>query len=122
MAGIIDIAATAIGQSLAAVAGETITATRGGQTIELPAVIGASAIETVAGDTIEQSQSVDFIVSAVDYDFGGGPVEPERGDRFARTIGESTLVYEAMSMLGAAVFRYCDSSRLRLRIHSKRVT
>lgn len=99
------------------VAGVTITIGRAGQDpIEVLAVPGRSMHEsqTETGQVL-QTQARDYHILAADYDFGAGPVLPERFD----TATEGGVTYTVLSLGGDAQFRYMDQGRAILRVHYK---
>jgi hypothetical protein len=82
--------ATAIrvaGRAAAAASGEKIKIQRGSVTTNcLPCGLGSSTFPTLTADgAVIAIRSQDFLILAELYDFGDGPVEPLRGDRFIRT-------------------------------------
>lgn len=99
------------------VAGVSITIGRAGKTpISVVAVPGRSMHESVTETgQVLQTQARDYHVLAEDYDFGDGPVLPERFD----TATDGGVVYTVLSLGGDAQFRFMDQGRAILRIHYK---
>jgi hypothetical protein len=108
---VISDVAQALAASLQSVAGKPLVCRRGSQAVELTGTVGTTAFESVnESGIIEQFQSRDFLVSAADYAFG----LPQRGDQ----IDDGQFTYEVMS---AVPYRFSDTSRTILRIHTKQV-
>lgn len=87
----------------------TITATRGRSFLE-------HADETQA---ILRIETRDFLVLRDDYDFGDGATLPQRNDQFEEVIGDQTHVFEVLPLNGAPAWRWSNSSRKTIRIHTK---
>lgn len=99
----------------------TVTYQRGGDEIELSATIGQTTFEQVDDHGITRTQSRDFLVRAADLVLGSAAVLPISGDRIVETDGAQTYTYEVMAPGGEPPYRYSDSFRNTLRIHTKMV-
>ena len=86
---------------------------RGDQYLELPATIGRTVFK-VSDDygRFQYIESRDYLISATDL-----ATLPEKGDE----IVENGFVYEVMAPNGEPEWRYSDSSRQCLRIHTKHI-
>ena len=89
---------------------------RGDQVLELPATIGRTVFK-VSDDygRFQYIESRDYLVSAVDLILDGVITLPEKDDE----IIESGQIYEVMAPNSEPEWRYSDSSRQCLRIHTK---
>lgn len=96
---------------------------RGAETAQLAATIGRTKFEIDDGyGAIERYESRDFLVLAEELVLGGIAVLPDRGDRIEETVGLTTYVYEVCAPGKAPPWRYSDSYRQTLRIHSKLIS
>lgn len=90
--------------------------------MELTAIAGHTTFTVETTDFgVEQVESHDFIVLADSYRFDGVVTLPHRGDRITRTVGPQQLHYEVMPHPGMQPYRYSDTDRTILRIHTKQV-
>ena len=90
--------------------------------VELPATIGKSEYEQDDGEgVITRAQVRDFLINT--KDLLGSPIGtwPRRGDRILESDGETTFIYELMSIGSEPPWRYSDPFRVKLRIHTKLV-
>ncbi|MEO1617635.1 MAG: hypothetical protein AAFV88_17425 [Planctomycetota bacterium] len=91
-------------------------------TVELPATIGKSEYEQDDGDgVITRAQVRDFLINTKDLLQSAIATWPRRGDRILETDGDTTFVYELMSIGNEPPWRYSDPFRVKLRIHTKLV-
>jgi hypothetical protein len=98
---------------------ETVTYTRGEDSVSLAATIGKVPVEsTDANGFTIQSEVVDFLITAADLILDDATVLPEVGD----TITYGTKIYEVMNMPGMGHYRYSDSFGKTFRIHTKEIT
>ena len=86
---------------------------RSGQIVEIPAALGRTLfrIEDEYGITI-RTESRDFLIAASDLN-----VEPERGDQ----IIYAGVCYEVLAPNSEPCWRWSDSFRQTLRIHTKEI-
>jgi len=63
----------------------------------------------------------DFVLDMDDYDFGGGAVEPRKGDRIKRTIDGTVHTYEVLPIPSGRVCEWGDTSGDEWRIHAKHI-
>jgi hypothetical protein len=104
-------------------ASRTVTYRRGAAAKVIDATVGRTVLEAPDDLGVVVRQEVrDYLVHAADLDFGAGPVPPQRGDQIEEPDGAAAAVYEVLP-LGPEqeTWRYADPSRIRLRIHTKRV-
>ena len=104
--------------------GKPVVYRRGESSCTWRAVQGATNFETADANGVMVSfTSADFIGKAdeliLDEEPTIGPVEPQRGDRIWKRKGNSTLVYEILSLNGQPAYRYSDPERSIIRIHTK---
>lgn len=99
-----------------------VTYSRGEDSAEVAATIGRTEFE-VAGDygVIERTESRDFLILATDLVLAGVAAAPQRGDQIRETVGEKVYVYEVMAPGVEPCWRYSDSHRKTLRVHTKHV-
>lgn len=90
--------------------------------VELPATIGKSEYEQDDGEgVITRAQVRDFLINTKDLLGSVIGTWPRRGDRILETDGDTTFVYELMSIGNEPPWRYGDPFRVKLRIHTKLV-
>jgi hypothetical protein len=101
----------------------TVTYTRGAQSVGVSAVVVQQPLQVTdgMGGLGTEWDNTDFLVDAADLVILGVQIEPQRGDRIARTLGGVTVTYEVMAPLGEAAWRWADSYGVTRRIHAKKV-
>jgi len=89
---------------------------RGEGAVELPATVGKTVFK-VSDDygRFQYIESRDYLIHAADLVLNGQTVLPQSGDE----ITENGFVYEVMAPNGEPEWRYSDSYRQCLRIHTK---
>ncbi len=99
-----------------------VTYQRGGSEVELAATIGRTVFEQDdhAGG-LTRIESRDFLIRAADLVLAGDTTLPKPGDRIVETDSISTYTYEVMAPGSEPPWRYSDSNRATLRIHTKHV-
>lgn len=104
-------------------AGETITYTRGAQSVTITAVPGKSMlrVQDSSGNSVIEWTDADWLIAAADLVIGGSAIEPQRGDLIARTSGGSTITYEVRPIESEGAWRWSDESRTIMRIHTKEI-
>ena len=104
---------------------QTVTYRRGEVSVELQATIGRTEHEVENGyGVLEKVETRDYIVRAEDLVLGGTAALPKRGDQIVELHGETELTYEVMApgtRSGSSHFKYADTYRQSLRIHTKHV-
>jgi len=93
---------------------------RGGESVILPATIGRTVFE-VERETgaYEPYESRDFLISAADLILSGEPVLPVLGDIVKETVDGKVYEYEVMAPGSEPCWRWSDTYRHTLRIHTK---
>ncbi len=93
-----------------------VTYRRGEDTAEVSATIGKTVfrIEDEYGRIVHY-ESRDYLISASDLVLNGTIITPERSDE----IIEDGFVYEVMAPANEPEWRYSDTHRQTLRIHTK---
>lgn len=96
---------------------------RGDHSVTLDAIIGRTEYEATDeyGITI-QTESRDYLPLAADLILDGEVTLPQIGDTIKETDGEVTVVYEVLPIGQQPHWRYSDTFRKRLRIHTKLVS
>ena len=89
---------------------------RRGEYLEPPATIGRTVFK-VSDDygRFQYIESRDYLITAADLVLDGVITLPEKGDE----IVENGQIYEVLAPNGEPEWRYSDSSRQCLRIHTK---
>jgi hypothetical protein len=89
---------------------------RGGDSAEVPATVGKTVFK-VTDDygRYQHIESRDYLISVADLVLNGTQILPEPGDE----IVEGGFVYEVMAPNDEPEWRYSDSYRQTLRIHTK---
>lgn len=96
---------------------------RGEHSVALDAIIGRTEYEATDeyGITI-QTESRDYLPLAADLILDGEETLPQIGDTIEETDGDRTIVYEVLPIGQQPHWRYSDTFRKRLRIHTKLVS
>lgn len=91
-------------------------------TVQAAATIGRTVFE-VARDygVFEKIESRDYIIAAGELLLNDEPVLPARGDQIRETRDGTTYVYEVMAPGNEPCWRWSDSYRRSLRIHTKQI-
>ncbi len=122
MANLLATGATWLASQLKAHASETVQYVRSGETtLSLLATIGQTEFDTEdERGILIKVQSRDFLITTADLDFGEGAVEPQLNDVIKETVGSVVHHYEVLPFGSERqLWRYSDTSRLILRIHTK---
>lgn len=94
----------------------TVEYRRGEDAVELLATIGQTIFKQRSEyGAIIFTESRDFLITAADLTLG----EPERGDQIIETLVGSEIIYEVMAPGDEHHFRYSDTDRRMLRVHTK---
>lgn len=95
---------------------------RGTESTELLATIGKTEWDQADEfGIVRRFESRDFLVRSADLILGGVTVQPEAGDQVVETALGGSLVYEVMAPGGAPPWRYSDTYRSTIRVHTKHV-
>ncbi len=112
-----------LGSQLKANASSLIAYEQGSNAVDILATIGrhvpanAGAVEGAEVDTFATT----FTFDRLDLDFGGGPVEPQRGDviRFTDDTTTTTFVFEVMPTDDGRHWKQSDAFGARLEVAAK---
>lgn len=103
--------------------GEVVSLVRGG--IETQGVTARVILQEYQGEGEDGLTTTfiltDFVLDIDDYEFGGGAVEPRKGDRIKRVIGSTTHTYEVLPVPNGRVCEWADASGDRWKIHAKHI-
>lgn len=110
-----------LGDKLKAFASSEITYKRAASSVTLLAHFGRTEFDVDAEFDIarETFESRDFIVEAVDLDFGAGQIDPVEGDRVEWVDGGSTYTFEVVLPPSSPPWRWADPFHKRKRIHTR---
>ena len=94
-----------------------------GDSFALTAVRGKTTFRVDTGTGFfEEVESRDWIVAPEDLLFGCEEILPERGDKILLEQEDGTyLVFEVTSPSGESHYRWCDSYRKAMRIHTQEI-
>jgi hypothetical protein len=112
-------------KAAAKASGKTVTITRTGETDieDVSCGLGSSPFQTIGADgSLITIRSQDFLILAELYDFGDGPVEPQRGDLVTHEQDDGEHIYELLDIPGAPAWRFADAYQQRLRLHTNEIT
>ncbi len=98
-------------------AGETVTYARGAQSVEVTAVVGESAHDSIDDGMPVTVQSRDFMIAVEDLLLGASAVTPQAGDR----ITQGSALFVVRDISGSNCWRYSDHPRSTYRIHTVEV-
>jgi hypothetical protein len=104
--------------------GELCVYRRGATAKPLRIVFGSTTFEEeTRGGTVVQTRSMDCLALTADF-LETGFVNPQPGDRVEKTdpVTEKALAFEVMSPGGSQCWRYSDTHRSRMRMHTKQVS
>lgn len=124
MTDVLQTGTTWLASQLSSYASHEVTYVRGADSVAISASFGRTEMEIdgAAGQIRLSHTDRDFIIAAADLVLSGSQVEPQEGDEIQEIVNGITHTYEVMSPDGMEeVFRYCDASRVMLRIHTKLV-
>ena len=95
---------------------------RGTDTVVVSATIGRTVFTVHDGLGVStEYEARDFLILAEELVLGGERTVPQRGDRVQETQGDQTLDYEVLAPGKEPCWRFSDSFRKTLRIHTKQV-
>lgn len=99
-----------------------VTYCRGAATAEVRATIGRTVFEVSREyGVFEKYISRDYIIAAGELILNNDPVLPARGDQIRETQDGKIYMYEVMAPGNEPCWRWSDSYRRSLRIHTKQV-
>lgn len=95
---------------------------RDGALLPLQATVGRTLFEETDNyGVVHPIESRDYLIRSADLVLAGQPAVPRAGDRLRESLGGAVHVYEVMAFGGAPPWRYSDSVRATLRIHTRHV-
>lgn len=97
----------------------SVTYQRGIVSATVSATVGQTVFESDSEYGVLKIESRDYLISADNLTTFG---EPVRGDKIIETQGTNSVTHEVLDITGIPPFSYCDQSRKRLRVHTKRIT
>ena len=101
-------------------ASELVRFRRGDAYVDGPAGLGRSLLERDDNEGVSAAEeNQDFFFTAAALILGGEVVTPASTDQIDRTVGEKTLTYELLPVDGEKCFRFCDASRITIRVYTK---
>lgn len=116
----VEIAQAAARRAQKTLAGKVVAIKRGADSVNKTAVVGNTRMEVASADGfVVQSKMRDYLIDAVDYDFGAGAVEPAEGDEIREVEGSVTYVYTVLPLGTEKAARWSDLSGKTWRIHTK---
>lgn len=120
MADLISEGMSWLSDQLKTQAATAITYRRGAWEVTLQATLGTQLLRVSDdfGASRVQWTDRDFIINADDLKLQGVKTEPERGDEILMTVDGELLTFKVAAPNLEAVFRYSDSHRKRIRIHT----
>jgi len=102
--------------------GTTVTYVRGDYSVSLTATVGSTSFDQADEfGIIERIESRDYLIDAADLVLNSVTVLPGRGDKIEETQDGTTYTYEVMTLDNQPAWRYSDSYRKKLRIHTKQI-
>ncbi len=100
----------------------TVTYLRGGDSVDVAATLGRTVFEQADEyGIVHRTEARDFLVLTADLVLSGTAVLPKTGDHIREPAGDQIFIYEVMAPGGEPPWRYSDSYRQALRIHTKHV-
>lgn len=111
-----------LAEQLRAHASETVTYTRGAESIEVPAVLGRKLLRIAdeTGIRVEWTD-MDFLIGADDLVINGERVEPARGDVVQVADVYDTISFEVRPFGDEPAWRWADPHKSMYRIHAKHI-
>ena len=99
-----------------------VTYRRGNDEVTLQATVGQTVFEQAdLSGLIQRIESRDFLLRAEDLVLGGQATTPRSGDQVRELQGTAVHVYEVMAPGNEPSFRYSDSFRRTVRVHTKHI-
>lgn len=122
MANLLEWGQAHLANQLKANAGTEVIYLRSADEVTVQAVVGRTEfeIDNGAGGHLH-IQSRDYLIQTADLVLANEPVLPQAGDEIRETRGNKTFVYEVLAQGGEPQYRFSDSFRKLLRVHTKHV-
>lgn len=104
-------------------ASRPVTYCRGTHRVAVHATVSRKVLDAItANGTVVTIERWDFLVAAEELAINGQKITPQPGDTLRETLGGVTRVYEVGNpVAGSDCYTFSDSSRIILRIHTKRI-
>ena len=100
----------------------TVTYRRGETSAEVRAAIGRTVFEVMDSVGVaERTESRDFLIPVSDLVLESKPIFPRHGDKIEETQDGTVYVYEVLAPGHEPCWRFSDSYRRTLRVHTKQV-
>ena len=112
-----------LSDTLGTAAGESVTYTRGSDSVSLTAWVGRTlfATQSVGSTARVEWGERDYLIPVADLVLATVAVTPRKGDRISQVIDGDTLVFEIVAPGNEPSWRYSDPGRTLYRVHCKRV-
>jgi len=102
---------------------DTVTYSRGVESVDLLATVGATRMEENTQDGFAVRVIMkDYIITAADLILGEELTLPAVGDTIAETLGTKVYTYEVQEIGQERCYRTCDPDGRTLRVHVKQLT
>ncbi|MCA9179682.1 MAG: hypothetical protein KDB14_34740 [Planctomycetales bacterium] len=122
MTNLLQIGASWLADQMKTHASIDVTYERGAEQVPIKATVGKTEFELDDGSgVVVRIQSRDYLIHAADLVLGGVETLPVAGDLIREAQGPTIFVYEVMAPGNEPHYRYSDSFRKLLRIHTKHV-
>lgn len=114
----------ALAASLQSADGRRIVYRRGAESVQIDAVPAQTSFEALSGSLAESisesAQSRDFLIVADALVLSAAVTLPQRGDEIDEVYPDATYTYEVRPPVeGMRPFRFMDTARTLLRVHTK---
>jgi len=119
----VDSAIAEAAAGLLAVAGTSVTYSRGASSVAVTGVPARSLFEVDNGvdELREQVESLDWLFEAADLVLASVTVTPQRGDKIAQAVGSETLTFEVLDIPNEGCYRWSDPQHTLIRVHARLV-
>lgn len=119
MADLLSTGATFLNTTRRAYLSQTVTYTRGANSVTIPATLGKKLLQLWDMDGVAQLQWTDLelLITAADLVLNGVAVQPAEGDRISLTLNGTTKVFEPYRMDNEPWWRFTDGYELQYRLH-----
>ena len=122
MSNLLERGAAWLASKLTTHATQTVTYRRGTASVEVLAVIGKTEFgEGDTQDAVVTHRMRDYLILTTDLVIAGQAILPEIGDRIEEVSNGNKYVQEVLATPSGEVYRYSDSFRIQLRIHTKEI-
>lgn len=120
MGNLFDKGSALVASAMRAALSADIVYIRGSESARIPATVGRTVFEVEDSHGVLRWESRDFTVSACDLVLGALPVTPAKGDLIEeRDCDGKVRVYEVSAPGREQEWRYADTSRRLIRVHTK---